>query len=45
MSPKYTEYSIISVFIGGDHESDAPSSVFDTLIELGARGNPGTIVL
>jgi len=43
--PKYTEYSIISVLTGGDQESEAPSSVLETLIEVGALGKPGTIVL
>ena len=43
--PKYTEYSIISVLTGGDQESEAPSSVLETLIDVGALGKPGTIVL
>ena len=42
---RYTEYSMISVLTGGDQESEAPSSVFVTLIEVGARGKPGTVVL
>ena len=36
---------MISVLTGGDQESEAPSSVFVTLIEVGARGKPGTVVL
>ena len=36
---------MISVLTGGDQESEAPSSVFETLIDVGALGKPGTIVL